>query len=146
MRQKTEWILFQTMTSGYPDEDCNLDIEGYLSPNNLQFPQKEKQLDTIPEDESGYLLANHLPITPPGIQEDGSQKVLVKDVSDKSVPATNEIQESNDSTEMQSDVSKKEVVGNGFNHNPPTGKSSEELSEIQGGLRLVVAEETEGGL
>ena len=44
------------MTSGYPDEDCSLDIEGYLSPNNLQFPQKEKQLDTIPEDESGYLL------------------------------------------------------------------------------------------
>jgi len=144
-----QWMAspdYQTMTSGYPDEDCNLDIEGYLSPNSLQFPQKEKQLDTIPEDESGYLLANHLPITPPGIQEDGSQKVLVKDVSDKSVPATNEIQESNDSTEMESDASKKEVVGNGFNHNPPTDKSSEELSESQGGLRLVVAEETEGGL
>ena len=127
-------FLFQTMTSGYPDEDCNLDIEGYLSPNSLQFPQKEKQLDTIPEDESGYLLANHLPITPPVIQDDGSQKVLVKDVSDKSVPTTNEIQDKNDSTEMESDGLKEEVVGNGLKHNGPTDKSSEEESENQSSL------------
>ena len=114
------------MTSGYPDEDCSLDIEGYLSPNNLQFPLKEKQLDTIPEDESGYLLANPLPITPPVIQDD-------EDVSDKSVPATNATQDK-DSTEMESEVSKEEFVGNGLNHNPPTDKSSEEESENQSSL------------
>ena len=133
------------MTSGYPDEDCSLDIEGYLSPNNLQFPQKEKQLGTIPEDESGYLLANHLPMTPPAIQDDESQKALVKDVSDKSVPTTNEIQDKNDSTEMESEVSKEEFVGNGLNHNPPTEESSGEVTENNSSQRLVVAEEKEGG-
>merc|ERR1712130_425274 len=109
-----QWMAspdYQTMTSGLgPDEDCSLDIEGYLSPNKLEFHQKEKQLDTIPEDESGYLLANHLPITPPGkvVQDDDAQKVLVKDVSDESVPTTNETQEGN-----ETDISKKEEgVGN----------------------------------
>lgn len=135
------------MTSGYPEEECSLDMEGYLSPNNL-LPQKEKQLDTIPEDESGYLLANHLPITPPDkvIQDNESQTVLVKDVSDESVPTTNEIGNSKDLAEMELDVLKEEVVANGFNQNPPTDDSSEEVTESQGSERLMVAEKKEEGL
>ena len=123
------------MTSGYPEEDCSLDIEGYLSPNNLP-PQKEKQLDTIPEDESGYLLANHLPITPPEkvIGDNESQKVLVKDVSDKIVPTSNETQDSKDLAEVELDVLKEEVVG------------SEEVTESQGSQRLIFAEKKEEGL
>ena len=130
------------MTSGYPEEECSLDMEGYLSPNNL-LPQKEKQLDTIPEDESGYLLANHLPITPPDkvIQDNESQIVLVKDVSDESVPTTNEIGNSKDLAEMELDVLKEEVVVNGLNHNPPTDNSSEEVREGQGSF----AKRGEGG-
>ena len=119
------------MTSGYPEEDCSLDIEGYLDPNSFPPHQKEKQLDTIPEDESGYLLANHLPIASPDkvIQDDESKQVLVKDVSDKIVPTTNELQDSKDSTEIESDVSKEEVVANGLNHNPHTEESSGEVTE-----------------
>ena len=132
------------MTSGYPEEDCSLDIEGYLDPNSFPPHQKEKQLDTIPEDESGYLLANHLPIASPDkvIQDDESKQVLVKDVSDKIVPTTNELQDSKDST----DVSKEEVVANGLNHNPPIEESSGEDTENHDSQRLVVAEEKEGGL
>ena len=135
------------MTSGYPEEDCSLDIEGYLDPNSFPPHQKEKQLDTIPEDESGYLLANHLPIASPDkvIQDDESKQVLVKDVSDKIVPTTNELQDSKDSTEIESDVSKEEVVANGLNHNPPTEESSGEVTENNSSQRLVVAEEKEGG-
>ena len=130
------------MTSGYPEEECSLDMEGYLSPNNL-LPQKEKQLDTIPEDESGYLLANHLPITPPDkvIHDNESQTVLVKDVSDE-----NEIGNSKDLAEMELDVLKEEVVANGFNRSPPTDDSSEEVTESQGSERLMVAEKKEEGL
>ena len=135
------------MTSGYPEEDCSLDIEGYLDPNSFPPHQKEKQLDTIPEDESGYLLANPLPIASPDkvIQDDESKQVLVKDVSDKIVPTTNELQDSKDSTEIESDVSKEEVVANGLNHNPHTEESSGEVTENNSSQRLVVAEEEEGG-
>ena len=146
---ETKWTLnFQTMTSGYPEEDCSVDIEGYLDPNSFPPHQKEKQLDTIPEDESGYLLANHLPITQSDkvIQDDESKQVLVKDVSGNIVPTTNEIHNSKDSTEMEPDVSKEEVVANGLNHKPPTEESSGEVTEIQNSQRLVVADEEEGGL
>ena len=79
--------------------------------------QKEKQLDTIPEDESGYLLADHLP-----------DKVITDDESkngicDKSVPTTNDLQNSHDSKKLESDISKEGVATNGLNHNPPCDES-----------------------
>ena len=80
------------------------------------------------------------------IQDDESKKVLVKDVSDKIVPTTNELQDSKDSTEIESDVSKEEVVANGLNHNPPTEESSGEVTDNNNSQSLVVAEEKEGGL
>ena len=108
-------LNFQAMTSGNPEEEeeeCSLDMEGYLNPNHLPS-QKEKQLDTIPEDESGYLLADHLP-----------DKVITDDESkngicDKSVPTTNDLQNSHDSKKLESDISKEGVATNGLNHNPP---------------------------
>lgn len=113
-----QWMAspdYQAMTSGNPEEEeeeCSLDMEGYLNPNHLPS-QKEKQLDTIPEDESGYLLADHLP-----------DKVITDDESkngicDKSVPTTNDLQNSHDSKKLESDISKEGVATNGLNHNPP---------------------------
>ena len=112
-------LNFQAMTSGNPEEEeeeCSLDMEGYLNPNHLPS-QKEKQLDTIPEDESGYLLADHLP-----------DKVITDDESkngicDTSVPTTNDLQNSHDSKKLESDISKEGVATNGLNHNPPCDES-----------------------
>ena len=88
-------FTFQTMTSSQmEEEECSLDIEGYLSPNSL--PHAQKHLDPIPEDESGYLLANHLPET--------LSEAVIKDEETKSVssersgPTTNVFQASKNSS------------------------------------------------
>ena len=94
-------FTFQTMTSSQmEEEECSLDIEGYLSPNSL--PHAQKHLDPIPEDESGYLLANHLPET--------LSEAVIKDEETKSVSSeksgqtTNGFQASKNSTSSGKDI------------------------------------------
>ena len=95
-------FTFQTMTSSQmeEEEECSLDIEGYLSPNSL--PHAQKHLEPIPEDESGYLLANHLPET--------LSEAVIKDEETKSVssersgPTTNGLQASKNSTSSGKDI------------------------------------------
>ena len=87
-------------SSQMEEEECSLDIEGYLSPNSL--PHAQKHLDPIPEDESGYLLANHLPET--------LSEAVIKDEETKSVSSeksgqtTNGLQASKNSSSSGKDI------------------------------------------
>ena len=87
-------------SSQMEEEECSLDIEGYLSPNSL--PNAQKHLDPIPEDESGYLLANHLPET--------LSEAVIKDEETKSVSSersgttTNGLQASKNSSSSGKDI------------------------------------------
>ena len=82
-------------SSQMEEEECSLDIEGSL-------PNAQKHLEPIPEDESGYLLANHLPET--------LSEAVIKDEETKSMsnersgPTTNGLQASKNSSSSGKDI------------------------------------------
>ena len=48
------------MTSMHPEDDCPLDQDNYLLANGVTPQDPLRTLETIREDEAGYLMANGL--------------------------------------------------------------------------------------